>query len=78
MVLDTDAGSVPIWIGSARFLQLRRILILRLPVTTDGFDQPLQQLTRSLSDIEQRVVRFPHNTAKSELDWSGSLVLIRN
>jgi membrane protein DedA with SNARE-associated domain/membrane-associated phospholipid phosphatase len=78
MVLDSGTDSVPIWIGSARFQQLRRILILRLPVTAHGFDQPLQQLTRSLSDIEQRVVRLPRNTAESEPDWSGSLVLIRN
>jgi hypothetical protein len=77
-VLDSGTDSVPIWIGSARFQQLRRILILRLPVTAHGFDQPLQQLTRSLTDIEQRVVRLPRNTAESEPDWSGSLVLIRN
>ena len=78
MVLDTDTGSVPIWIGSARFQQLRRILILRLPVTAHGFEQPLQQLTRSLSDIEQRVVRLARTTVESEPDWSGSLLLIRN
>lgn len=76
IVLDPDA--VPIWIGSVSFQEQRRILFLRLPVTSREYDVPIELLMESLNGIKQRVVRYPLGETEMESHWSGSVLLMRD
>ena len=53
----TDPGGIPIWIGSVSFLKLERVLLLGLPVTADGYDEALSELTRLLEGTGQHLVQ---------------------
>ncbi len=77
-----DPGGVPLWVGSVAFQRLRRVSLLRLPLTAREYDAPLarleQSLEQSLEGIERCLVRRPPGATEEEYRWSGDVLLLRD
>lgn len=72
-----DPGAVPLWVGSVSLQEMRRVLFLRLPLTTRAYDAPLALLAQSINKGEQRSVQRSTGAGGQESSWSGTVVLIR-
>jgi len=81
-----DPGGVPLWVGSVAFQRLRRVSLLRLPLTAREYDAPLARLEQSLEQIreqslngiERRLVRRSLGATEEEYRWSGNVLLLRD
>lgn len=73
-----DPGGVPLWAGNVSFQRLRRVSLLRLPLTAREYDAPLARLEQSLNGIERRLVRRSPGSTEEEYRWSGNILLLRD